>query len=94
MSSMNRVSRLCAHADAYYDTDLGWNCPQCEDDALGATRICTHCQQPQRGFASLTLSGIEFPLCHPDTGMDCYRLVTIYRHTPNRCRCTSAQPAV
>jgi hypothetical protein len=40
------------------------------------TRICGHCQRPMRGHAST--GGVW--LCHPDDGMDCYTLVTLYGH--------------
>jgi hypothetical protein len=39
-------------------------------------RICGHCEQPMRGMAS---KGDTW-LCHPDEGIDCYRLVTVYGH--------------
>jgi hypothetical protein len=38
--------------------------------------ICAHCHGIMRGLASV---GPE-PVCHPDSGLDCYRLVTVYRH--------------
>jgi len=38
---------------------------------------CAHCGRPTRGFASMD----EAWLCHPDDGLDCYRLVTVYHHT-------------
>lgn len=38
--------------------------------------ICAHCGNPQRGYASAG----EQMLCHPDTGLDCYRAVTVYGH--------------
>jgi hypothetical protein len=41
------------------------------------TRICGHCQRPMRGYAS---AGTDW-LCHPDDGIDCYRLVTLYGHS-------------
>lgn len=37
---------------------------------------CAHCVRPQRGYAAVN----SHPLCHPDEGLDCYRLVTIYGH--------------
>jgi hypothetical protein len=43
---------------------------------LAVPRICGHCQRPIRGMGSV---GGTF-LCHPDDGMDCYRLVTLYGH--------------
>lgn len=43
---------------------------------LPESRICGHCQRPMRGMAS---AGSTW-LCHPDDGMDCYRLVTLYGH--------------
>jgi hypothetical protein len=48
--------------------------------------ICAHCRRPQQGLAGVSLSGIYYPLCHPDEGLDCYRLVTVYRHALNQCR--------
>lgn len=38
--------------------------------------LCAHCLSPQQGYASVG----DAPLCHPDEGMDCYFLVTVYRH--------------
>lgn len=38
--------------------------------------ICSHCLGTMRGCASLN----DDMLCHPDDGLDCYRLVTIYKH--------------
>lgn len=56
---------------------------------------CGHCCEPLRGYASAYRagSGQSVPLCHPDDGMDCYRLVTVYRH-PMPCRsCTDVVEA-
>jgi transcriptional regulator with XRE-family HTH domain len=51
--------------------------PEGQETTDGAPEaICGHCGEPQRGYASLW--GI--PLCHPDEGLDCYRLVTVYGH--------------
>ena len=36
--------------------------------------VCAHCGEPQRGAAS----AFGKDLCHPDDGLDCYRLVTVY----------------
>ncbi len=38
--------------------------------------VCAHCSGVLRGFGSVN----GLPLCHPDNGMDCYHLVTLYRH--------------
>jgi hypothetical protein len=46
---------------------------------------CSHCGLTQQGYASLSTDGIQYPLCHPDDGMDCYRLVTVYRHAHDGC---------
>lgn len=52
-------------------------------------RTCAHCGGPQVGFASVNLA----PLCHPDYGLDCYRLVTVYGHLmPCECRGKSENP--
>lgn len=37
---------------------------------------CGHCDGEVRGFARA--QGKD--LCHPDSGLDCYRLVTVYGH--------------
>lgn len=37
-------------------------------------KICAHCGNSLRGYGSVNSSY----LCHPDVGMDCYRLVTVY----------------
>jgi len=55
--------------------------------------ICSHCKQPQRGAASVG----EDKLCHPDEGMDCYHLVTLFKHSMPCWSCiryvASAPPA-
>lgn len=58
-------------------------------------RICAHCAQPMRGMASLTRDGEHHWLCHPDEGMDCYHLVTVWRHEPTtKCaRCADPKEA-
>jgi hypothetical protein len=40
-------------------------------------RACAHCGKVGETYGQLNSS----PLCHPNVGMDCYRLVTIY-HEP------------
>ena len=37
---------------------------------------CAHCRGPVRGYASAN----GRPLCHPDFGLDCYHLATVYQH--------------
>ena len=37
---------------------------------------CAHCLGPQRGSAQVN----DSPLCHPNDGMDCYHLATVYGH--------------
>lgn len=37
---------------------------------------CAHCQQPITGYGTVN----DAILCHPDVGLDCYHLVTLYRH--------------
>ncbi len=49
--------------------------------------ICSHCGGVMRGSAGLSLDGVHHPLCHPDTGMDCYRLVTVFKHPVTGCPC-------
>lgn len=51
--------------------------------------VCAHCHGPQIGSAYVDRQ----PLCHPDYGLDCYRLVTLYRHAmPCSCRGASDHP--
>lgn len=38
--------------------------------------VCGHCHGPLRGYGAIG----RVLLCHPDDGMDCYRLVTLYGH--------------
>lgn len=50
---------------------------------------CAHCRGPQIGYAAKG----EDLLCHPDYGLDCYRLVTVYGHgMPCDCRGESSNP--
>jgi hypothetical protein len=39
---------------------------------------CAHCGRPGPMHASLMRGGRNHPLCHPNDGLDCLRLVTIY----------------
>lgn len=52
--------------------------------AMNGTPLCSHCLRPMAGFASLN----DDPLCHPDEGIDCYHLVTVYKH---EMPCTSCR---
>ncbi len=42
---------------------------------------CAHCAHPARGYSTVQ----DSVLCHPDYGLDCYQLVTVYLH-PMPCR--------
>lgn len=48
------------------------------DEAVYGDReqTCGHCGRVQDGYAAVG----NVPLCHPDTGMDCFKLVTLYGH--------------
>jgi len=48
-------------------------------------RTCGHCRQPMRGYASHN----NIWLCHPDEGLDCYRLVTVFAHPVPCFQCAS-----
>lgn len=49
------------------------------DEILSEVGICAHCGKAARGFASVTGSkGESLRVCHPDEGLDCYHLVTVY----------------
>ncbi len=40
-------------------------------------QTCAHCGLLIIGYGSVN----DAPLCHPTTGLDCYHLVTLYRHS-------------
>ena len=44
---------------------------------MARTKLCGHCGKPPVGFAQAN----NVSLCHPDVGLDCYALVTVYRHS-------------
>lgn len=41
-------------------------------------KTCAHCGKRFEAGGSLFREGVDYPLCHPDEGLDCYRLVTVY----------------
>jgi hypothetical protein len=49
--------------------------------------LCSHCQEPRRGSASVFAAGQQHDLCHTDVGMDCYKLVTLRGHQLIDCPC-------
>ena len=53
-------------------------------DELNA-RHCHHCGRSGQTYGRLS----NHPLCHPNVGMDCYRLVTVY-HEPLGARLPGA----
>jgi hypothetical protein len=68
------------------DRSHAWSCAGPEeflrrgDDlsrfADAAQPRCGHCGGPLRGYAAVN----DAAVCHPDEGLDCYRLVTVYGH--------------
>ncbi len=42
---------------------------------------CAHCSYPPTGVARIWRDGTSRVLCHPDIGLDCYDLVTVWGHT-------------
>jgi len=42
-------------------------------------KTCAHCGEQFRHGASLTTPEGHWDLCHPDEGLDCYHLVTVWR---------------
>jgi len=50
-------------------------------------RQCAHCRLEVRGYASID----DKLLCHPDVGIDCYRLVTVYGHPMPCIHCRDAR---
>jgi hypothetical protein len=57
------------------------------DAGVPRAQLCLHCWRPQRGRATVWIDEVPYALCHSDTGLDCYRLVTIYGHQPYLCAC-------
>lgn len=45
---------------------------------MTAIRTCAHCLKTIHGPSSGSVG--DGSVCHPDNGMDCYRLVTVYQH--------------
>lgn len=41
-------------------------------------KACAHCGKRFEVGGSLFRDGVDYSLCHPDEGLDCYRLVTVY----------------
>lgn len=41
-------------------------------------KTCAHCGKQFRIGGSLYRDGSTYPLCHPNEGLDCYHLVTVY----------------
>lgn len=50
---------------------------------------CWHCGKPQRGYASVGPALV----CHPDDGLDCYRLVISGGHPMPCPSCADPFPA-
>lgn len=49
----------------------------------GLPMYCGHCERDLAGngpFAIIYMKDKIISLCHPDGGMDCYHLVTVYHH--------------
>lgn len=41
-------------------------------------KVCAHCGKRFKVGGSLYTGGVDYPLCHPDEGLDCYHLVTVH----------------
>ena len=69
--------------------ERGWDRPP-TPESPPPVPTCSHCLGPMRGSASVTLVDGTYRLCHPDVGLDCYRLVTLYQHPVSDCHhCTA-----
>ena len=60
---------------------------QVEAQVMALDPWCSHCGARMRGSAAIIEGAKHYNLCHPDEGMDCYRLVTIYKHPVRDCPC-------
>lgn len=47
---------------------------------------CEHCTGVVLGYATVYFDGKSYSVCHPNTGLDCYKLVTLYHHG-SQCYC-------
>jgi hypothetical protein len=52
---------------------------------------CQHCSGIVIGHATVYFDDKSYPVCHPNTGLDCYKLVTIYNHTRWCFPCTDVR---
>lgn len=60
---------------------------------MARSKACAHCGNPTRGVAGYIENGVDYALCHPDDGMDCYFLVTVMGHERNAdCRTCQSDP--
>lgn len=41
-------------------------------------KTCAHCGRRFSVGASMTVGTHTYPLCHPNSGIDCYKAVTVY----------------
>jgi transcriptional regulator with XRE-family HTH domain len=70
------LSATESDTEAEGHTRVGAGEPKGSTRLSGGADVCGHCGGSLRGYASLG----DVKLCHPDDGMDCYRLVTVYGH--------------
>lgn len=74
-------NKTCPDGHGTFGVDYRWGTHDGNPDAVFEAnpdlfKICGHCGKPVKGHASAAKEW----LCHPDEGVDCYRLVTVYDH--------------
>jgi hypothetical protein len=80
-SNVSWYFKSCPDGHGSIGVDYRWGTHDGNPDALfefdpNLFKICGHCGESMKGYASAAKEW----LCHPDEGMDCYRLVTVYNH--------------
>ena len=75
-----------------WDICAAGNCARQAGLDADGQELCSHCGKAMRGNAGMSLNGRHHHLCHPDEGMDCYRLVTVYQHPVEDCPCVKGEP--
>jgi hypothetical protein len=74
-------NKTCPDGHGSFGVDYRWDPKDGQLDAVfefnqDLFKICGHCNESMKGYASWG----DTWLCHPDEGLDCYRLVTVYKH--------------
>lgn len=52
---------------------------------------CVHCSGIVLGYSTLDVDNKTYRVCHPNTGLDCYKLMTVYSHDRWCFACTDVR---